>query len=71
MMSDYMSGPDRAEGAPPTTPRRRFDLGLRWAGILLPLLLTYPLIPGTPWFGSPLSFQIRMACGAAIDQPIA
>jgi hypothetical protein len=66
MVSDYMSSPGRAEGAPPQTPRRRLDLALRWAGILLPLLLTYPLIPGAPWFGSLLSFQIRMACGAAI-----
>jgi hypothetical protein len=56
----------------PKTPRERRNMGLRWLGILVPLVVTYPfLFPLDLFVGwadgsSFVGFQVRMAIGAAI-----
>jgi hypothetical protein len=67
---------DRSDGGPAWTrddrksPRQRVNLTLRWLGIILPLVLSFPAFPWLSWLGlerGGLSgFRVRMGLGAAI-----
>jgi len=66
---------DRMIGGPaaheePLTPRQRVDHALRWLGILLPLIVTYPIVyPLVSWLGVDFNvhgLQVAVPVGAAL-----